>query len=180
MLLSSDGRVVGINTAIADPTGKGASSGIGFALPIDAVKGLVSQILEYGRVVRPALGISIAPPQALRQLGLEGVLILDAPPEGAAAKAGLRATTRDPETGAVRLGDVVVAIDGEAIRNFGDLYKALDERRVGDEVRVDVLRGVHVEAAGGGGATGVVRGARATVSVRLGERATASAAAGGE
>jgi S1-C subfamily serine protease len=176
VLLASDGKVIGINTAIADPTGKGSSSGVGFALPIDAIKGLVAQILEYGRVVRPALGISIAPPQALRQLGLEGVLILDAPADGPAAKAGLRATTRDPETGAVRLGDVIIALDGQSVKNFGDLYKVLDERRVGDEVKVEVLRDVHVEAVNGG-ATGVVKGARGAVTVRLGERATAGAAA---
>ena len=175
VLLASDGRVVGINTAIADPTGKGSSSGVGFALPIDAVKGLVAQILEYGRVVRPALGITIAPPQALRQLGLEGVLVLDAPEGGPAARAGLVPTTRDPETGAVRLGDVVVGIDGKAVRGFSDLYAALDERRVGDEVRVDVLRGVHVEGDGKGG--GVVKASRGEVRVKLGERASASAAA---
>jgi len=189
VLLSSDGRVVGVNTAIADPTGKGASSGVGFALPIDAIKGLVSQILEYGRVVRPALGITVAPPQALRRLGLEGVLVLDAPDGGAAAKAGLRATERDPATGSVRLGDVIVGLGGARVGGFGDLYKALDERRVGDVVDVEVLRGVHVEAsaaaaAGGAGppssSAAVVKGERATVVVRLGERAPAPALDAGD
>ncbi len=55
--------MIGINTAIADPSGKGASSGVGFALPIDAVQGLVDQILQYGRVLRPVLGVTLAPPQ---------------------------------------------------------------------------------------------------------------------
>lgn len=63
VLLDSGGRVIGINTAIADPSGKGASAGVGFALPIDAVKGLVDQILQYGRVLRPVLGVTLAPPQ---------------------------------------------------------------------------------------------------------------------
>lgn len=54
-----------------------------------AVKGLVEQILKYGRVVRPVLGITIAPPQALRQMGIQGVLVLDVPPGTPAAKAGM-------------------------------------------------------------------------------------------
>ena len=122
VLLDSGGRLVGINTAIADPTGRlktrglcfaaqpspskqsrkllyfcagrGASSGVGFAIPIDSVKGLVDQILQYGKVVRPTLGITIAPPQVLRQIGQEGVLILDVPTGTPADKAGLRGTFR--------------------------------------------------------------------------------------
>ena len=94
VLLDSRGRLVGINTAIADPTGKGASSGVGFAIPIDTVRGLVDQILTYGRVVRPVLGVTVAPPQTLRQLGEEGVLVLDVPAGTPAAKAGLKGTFR--------------------------------------------------------------------------------------
>ena len=59
----SKGRLIGINTAIADPSGRGSNSGVGFAIPFDQVKGLVEQILTYGRIIRPVLGISIAPPQ---------------------------------------------------------------------------------------------------------------------
>lgn len=54
------------------------------------MRGLVEQILKYGRVVRPVLGITIAPPQALRQMGLEGVLVLDVPPGTPADKAGMQ------------------------------------------------------------------------------------------
>lgn len=57
--------------------GKGSSSGVGFAIPVDTVKGLVDQILQYGRVMRPSLGVVIAPPQALQRIGEEGVLVLD-------------------------------------------------------------------------------------------------------
>lgn len=57
--------------------GKGASSGVGFAIPVDTVKGLVEQILQYGRVMRPSLGVVIAPPQALQRIGEKGVLVLD-------------------------------------------------------------------------------------------------------
>ena len=53
------------------------------------VQGMVGQILQYGRVVRPVLGVNIAPPQALRQMGLQGVLVLEVPDGSPAAKAGL-------------------------------------------------------------------------------------------
>jgi S1-C subfamily serine protease len=65
------------DTACTLHAGKGASSGVGFAIPIDTVKGLVDQILTYGRVLRPSLGVVLAPPQALQRLGEQGVLVLD-------------------------------------------------------------------------------------------------------
>jgi S1-C subfamily serine protease len=74
--------------------GKGSSSGIGFAIPIDTVKGLVDQILTYGKVVRPVLGITIAPPQTLRQQQQEGVLVLEVQEGSAAEKAGIKGTFR--------------------------------------------------------------------------------------
>lgn len=77
VLLNSRGKLIGINTAILDPTGTGSSSGVGFAIPIDTVKGLVDQILKYGKVIRPFLGVTIAPPQVLTRLNLKGVLILE-------------------------------------------------------------------------------------------------------
>lgn len=168
-LLDSRGRLIGINTAIADPTGKGASAGIGFAIPIDTVKGLVTQILQYGRVVRPVLGITIAPPQvgarlkasymhgrlpvpknaaaafrplaaygssfaaallslprlqAVRQMGLQGVLVLDVPPGTPAAKAGMQGITRDAY-GRMAIGDVIVGLNGQAVKSEGDLFGGL-------------------------------------------------------
>ncbi|KFM22725.1 Protease Do-like 1, chloroplastic [Auxenochlorella protothecoides] len=145
-LLDSKGRLIGINTAIADPTGKGASSGIGFAIPIDACRGLVDQILTYGRVVRPMLGITLAPPQALRQLGLSGVLVLDVPPGGPADAAGVKGTMRDG-FGRVVLGDVIVGVNGRKVANEGDLFDALDSCKVGDEVRLDILSGGRTKAS---------------------------------
>jgi S1-C subfamily serine protease len=63
VLLNSRGAVIGINLGILDPSGKGSFSGVGFAIPIDSVRGLVDQILAHGRVRRPSLGITIAPEQ---------------------------------------------------------------------------------------------------------------------
>ncbi|CAL5218990.1 g745 [Coccomyxa viridis] len=139
VLLDSKGRLIGINTAIADPTGKGASSGVGFAIPIDTAKGLVEQVLKYGKVVRPILGITIAPPQTVRQIGVEGILVLEVPEGGPAARAGINGTYRD-ERGRVILGDVITAIDGKEIKLQRDLFQILDEKRPGDKIKLEVLR----------------------------------------
>lgn len=136
-LLNSKGKLIGINTAIASPSG--AFNGVGFAIPVDSVKGLVEQILTYGRVVRPVLGITIAPPQALRQLNLEGVLVLDVPDGSPAFKAGMTGIRRDG-FGRIVIGDVIVGLNGQKIRSEGELFDALDRCKVGQKVTVDILR----------------------------------------
>ncbi|DBA95291.1 TPA: Protease Do-like 1, chloroplastic, variant 2 [Trebouxia sp. C0006] len=112
VLLDSKGRLIGINTAIADPTGRGASSGVGFAIPVDSVKGLVDQILKFGRVIRPVLGITIAPPQTVRQLGLDGVLVLEAPSGSPANQAGIKGTFRQVPLPLTPLSAFVCVCDG--------------------------------------------------------------------
>lgn len=77
-LLNSSGQVIGINTAIYSASG--TSAGVGFAIPSDMVSGIVDQLIQYGRVTRPVLGISFAPDPVVEQLGLGGVLVLDARP----------------------------------------------------------------------------------------------------
>jgi len=137
-LLDSSGNLIGINTAIYSPSG--ASSGVGFSIPVDTVSGIVEQIIKYGKVTRPVLGISFAPEQSVEQLGVSGVLVLDAPPNGPAGKAGLKATTRDT-FGRLVLGDVITSMNGKKISNGSDLYKILDRCKVGDTVQLEVLRG---------------------------------------
>uniref|UniRef100_A0A7R9VQK3 PDZ domain-containing protein n=1 Tax=Chlamydomonas euryale TaxID=1486919 RepID=A0A7R9VQK3_9CHLO len=139
VLLDSRGRVIGINSAIADPTGKGASSGVGFAIPISMVEGLVDQILTYGRVMRPALGVTIAPPQLLLQLRIPGVLIFDVPAGSPAAVGGLKGTYRD-RGGRLVLGDVITGINGRPVKSYSDLFGLLDDQRVGDTVTLQLLR----------------------------------------
>ncbi|GFR43555.1 hypothetical protein Agub_g4648, partial [Astrephomene gubernaculifera] len=164
VLLDSGGRVIGINTAIADPSGKGASAGVGFALPIDSVRGLVEQILTYGRVLRPVLGVTLAPPQVLKQLGQPGVLVLEVPRGSPAEKAGLKPTTRDRFSGALVLGDIITGIDGRPVRNYSELVDILDVKRVGDVVKVDILRSQTDNLFASGAAR------KMTVEIQLGER----------
>ena len=136
-LLNSAGQVVGINTAIYSSSG--TSSGVGFALPSDLVAGIVEQLISVGRVTRPVMGISFAPDAVVQQLGLGGVLVLDAREGGPAARAGMQGTRRDA-TGRLLFGDVIVAIDGAPVRSSSDLYKALDKHAVGDTLRVGLER----------------------------------------
>ncbi|PIN09073.1 Serine protease [Handroanthus impetiginosus] len=141
-LLDSSGNLIGINTAIYSPSG--ASSGVGFSIPVDTVGGIVDQLIRFGKVTRPILGIKFAPDQSLEQLGVSGVLVLDAPPDGPAGKAGLRPSKRDAY-GRLILGDIITSINGKKVANGGDLYRILDQCKVGDKVTVEVLRGDHLE-----------------------------------
>ncbi|XP_010925542.2 protease Do-like 1, chloroplastic [Elaeis guineensis] len=141
-LLDSSGSLIGVNTAIYSPSG--ASSGVGFSIPVDTVSGIVEQLVKFGRVTRPILGIKFAPDQSVEQLGLSGVLVLDAPANGPAGKAGLQPTKRDAY-GRLILGDIITSVNGKKVTNGSDLYRILDQCKVGDTVTVEVLRGDHKE-----------------------------------
>ncbi|KAG5534931.1 hypothetical protein RHGRI_022894 [Rhododendron griersonianum] len=141
-LLDSAGSLIGINTAIYSPSG--ASSGVGFSIPVDTVGGIVDQLVKFGKVTRPILGIKFAPDQSVEQLGVGGVLVLDAPANGPAGKAGLRSTKRDGY-GRLILGDIITSVNGKKISNGSDLYRVLDQCKVGDQITVEVLRGDHKE-----------------------------------
>ncbi len=136
-LLDSAGRLVGVNTAIYSPSG--ASAGIGFAIPVDTVNRIVPELMRHGKVIRPGIGVQIAEEQLARRLGVAGVLVVDVLPGSAAAKAGIRPTMRD-RSGRVRLGDVIVAIDGKKVESPNDLFLEMEKRRVGEEVNLSLLR----------------------------------------
>jgi S1-C subfamily serine protease len=136
-LLDSAGRLVGVNTQIASPSG--ASAGVGFAVPVDTVNRVVPQLVAHGRVVRPQLGISAGNAWALRRAGVEGVLVMSVVPGSPAERAGLRGTSR-AEDGTLVLGDVVQGIGGGGVASIDDLYAALERHQPGDVVKVRVLR----------------------------------------
>lgn len=136
-LLDSAGRLVGVNTQIYSPSG--ASAGIGFAIPVDTVNRIVPQLIRHGKVIRPGFGIQIAEDQIAERLGISGVLIVDIANGSAAAKAGLRPTTRD-RIGRVRLGDVIISIDGRKVESPNDLYLLLETYKVGSVVNVGIQR----------------------------------------
>ncbi len=136
-LLDSAGRLIGVNTAIYSPSG--ASAGIGFAIPVDTVNRIVPEVIRYGKVTRPGIGIQIAEDQISERLGVNGVLVVDVVAGSAAAKAGLRPTRREA-SGRVRLGDVITAINGQKVASPNELFLLLEKYKVGDAVNVTVLR----------------------------------------
>ncbi|MDB4958072.1 MAG: HtrA2 peptidase [Myxococcales bacterium] len=133
-LLDSSGRLIGINTAIYSPSG--ANAGLGFAVPVDTVNMIVPQLIKSGRITRPGLGISILADQIAIQNRIDGVVIVQVVPGGAAEQAGL--VGAKSTSNGVELNDVIVGIEGAEIHRANDLYKALDNHKVGDSIDVTV------------------------------------------
>lgn len=139
-LLDSAGRLIGINTAIYSPSG--ASAGIGFAVPVDTVNRVVPQLIGKGKYIRAALGIEIDENINQRlsaMLGVNGVVILRVPSGTAAAQAGLKgvSVTRD---GGITAGDIITGIGGKPVDSVSKLAARLDDYRVGESVRLTILR----------------------------------------
>jgi S1-C subfamily serine protease len=146
-LLNSRGQMIGINTLIITPSG--GSVGIGFAVPVDTAKRVINDVLQYGRVRKPKLGITSLQitPSLARALDLpvrEGMLIAGIVRGGAAEKAGIQGATDQVNIGGYRIpvgGDILVGIDGQPIKSQDDLDRALNNKNIGDRVQVDVVRG---------------------------------------
>lgn len=147
-LLNSSGDVIGINTMIAS-NGADQSSGIGFAIPINTAKAVLADLIRYGRVKRPSLGIVDYPigPDLASQMGLAadyGVLIQRVLPGGAAERAGLHGGDQQAYVGNTPImlgGDLIMAIDGQQVTDSQDISATMDKHQAGDTVTVTVLRG---------------------------------------
>lgn len=145
-LLDSAGRLIGVNTAIYSPSG--ASSGIGFAVPVGEVNRVVPQIISKGKLIRPGLGIALANRRLTEELGLEGVMILKVQPGSTAEKAGLRGTTQARD--GLVLGDLILAVNGKKITDYNSLRDELERYEVGEKVVLTLMRdGTTVEVAVG-------------------------------
>ena len=125
-----------MNTQIISPSG--ASAGIGFAVPVDTVNRIVPQLIEFGRVKKPGLGVQIGSEELAQRFEVDGVVIVEVNRGGAGEKAGLRAVQRTRR--GWRLGDVIVAVNNKAIESANDLFKTLDQFEVGQKVSLTVLR----------------------------------------
>ena len=145
-LLDSHGRMIGINTMIYSPSG--GSVGIGFAVPVETAKRIIPDILAYGRVRRPKLGI--VPLQLTGRIAdaldlsvQEGLLISQVVRGGAADQAGIRGGTQAVQSGNQIFyvgGDVITSIDGQPVRTRDDLDRLLNAKNIGDRVQVEVVR----------------------------------------
>jgi len=160
-LLDSQGKVIGVNTAIYSPSG--GSVGIGFAIPVDTVRRVVMSIIEKGYYPHPWLGISglsITPElaQYLKLTVERGVLVIEATPGQPAAQAGVRGGQRRVQVGNYVIlvgGDILIAIDGSKIREMEDMIKYLETKtQVGQLVDLTIVRD----------------GKERTIQVKLGEQ----------
>jgi len=137
-LLDSSGRLIGVNTMIYSPSG--ASAGIGFSIPVDEVNWVVSDLVKYGEVRKPVIGITLVSSQYTQQAGLKGSLILDVAESSPAQFSGLRPTTRN-NRGEIELGDIIVAINDDQITTNNDLFSVLEKYNPGDVISITYNRG---------------------------------------
>jgi S1-C subfamily serine protease len=137
-LLDSAGRLIGVNTQIASPSG--ASAGIGFAIPVDEVNRIVPRLIRDGRITRPTLGISAANEGLRQALRLPaGVALVQVVPNGPAAKAGLQPFTRGRD-GNVVAGDVITAINNDTVDGVDDMLTTLEKHQPGETVTLTLWR----------------------------------------
>jgi len=130
-LFNVRGEVVGINTAIYSRSG--GNNGIGFAIPINLARSVIEELKRTGHVTRARLGVYITDidketQEALHLPNRHGALVPQVEAGSAADKAGIRA------------GDVIVALDGEPIKNAHDLPIRVARHKPGDRVKVRVIR----------------------------------------
>ncbi len=145
-LLDSDGKIIGVNSAIISPTG--ASVGIGFAIPINIAKRILPELISKGRVSYPWIGASVYPliPEFAKFLDLRaerGAIIIEVVPNGPADKAGLRGGDRQVQVGNSLLiigGDVITELNKEKVNSSDDLIRMIRDHRPGDSIELTILR----------------------------------------
>ncbi|SFV55039.1 HtrA protease/chaperone protein [hydrothermal vent metagenome] len=139
-LLDSARRVIGVNTSIYSPSG--ASAGIGFAIPIDLVNQVVTQLISHGKYIRPSIGIEVDERMnrlIYQRYGIEGIVVLGVTKGSGAYKAGLK-SAKIYRDGSVELGDVIVKIENQKVSSIRELNEILDNKKRGDIINVTLLR----------------------------------------
>jgi S1-C subfamily serine protease len=151
-LLDLDGYVIGVNSQIISTSG--ASAGIGFAIPANTVQRVVPKLITQGYYPHPWLGVellSLTPSTAkmLREAGMNlpvdnGLLVTNVVSGGPADRAGIKGSSRMARLGRYQVpldGDVIIAINGQAVHNFQDLTVYLETKTtIGDTVSLTILR----------------------------------------
>jgi S1-C subfamily serine protease len=144
-LLDGNGRVIGINSQIESPNG-GGNVGIGFAVPINTVRQVANQLLANGKVEHAFLGISgtNVTPQLSDVLNLgvkQGALVETVVPGGPAAKAGIKGGNATASIAGQQVragGDVITALDGNAVTGMDELASTISQKQPGDQVQVSL------------------------------------------
>jgi putative serine protease PepD len=148
-LISVGGEAIGVNSQIENAGTGGGNVGIGFAVPINTVKEVVSQILESGRVEHAYLGVSMQAiddqlAETFRLPVDEGVLVVDVVEGSPADEAGLKGGDQQVVVEGVSYvlgGDIVTAADGEPVATTDDLRRLIMEKNPGETITLDIRRG---------------------------------------
>ena len=136
-LLDSAGRLIGVNTAIYSPSG--AYAGIGFAVPVEEVNRVVPELIKYGKLIKPGIGVTLVDERYAARYGIsEGILIGRVEVGGPADQAGLQAARQ--LRGEIVTGDIIVGIDGSQVSSVNDVRNILENMQVGDEIELTYLR----------------------------------------
>jgi putative serine protease PepD len=145
-LLNTSGEVIGINSAIVG-SANGGNVGIGFAIPVDTVHRIADDLIKYGYVRRPYLGVDAIQlsdyPTDAAKLGVEakGLLVIDVTSGSPAAAAGIRPTLISRGRRVTVAGDIITAFDNREVNSSADLAAAIDRHQAGERVSITVLRG---------------------------------------
>jgi len=137
-LLNSKGYLVGINTVIIGPGG--GSAGVGFAIPVNEVKKIVPQLINFGQIMRPIMGIHVLHDSVARRYRIKGAIVLEVLPGSAAEKAGMIGISRDRRDN-IFLGDIIVKIDKHTINSQDELLSTLEYYKPGNRIVVETIRG---------------------------------------
>jgi len=138
-LLDRDGKLIGVNTSIASPSG--GNVGIGFAIPVDTVNTVVTELIRTGRILRPDLGIKLFDQRRLRQAGvLTGVMVAIVEDGSPAAAAGIKGMVLDRRTNTAERGDLIIALNGEKVRDNLDFTRRIANHAIGDVVKLTLER----------------------------------------
>ena len=132
-LLDSAGRLIGVNTAILSDTG--ASSGIGFAVPVDIVNRIVPRLIRDGKVPRPGIGIVVMGEETAARLGVTGLVVSRVLPGSSAERAGLVPASLERRV----FGDIITRVNGVAVRSVSDLAGELAQAGIGAQVELTVV-----------------------------------------
>ena len=128
-----------MNTMIISRSG--SSAGLGFAVPVDTIKRIVSEIIKYGEVRRPGLGITLVPEEIKHRLEIKkGIVVGSVQKGGPAEEVGLQGMKQD-SWGRIYIGDIITKIDGKEVNNYDDIYHVLENYRIGQKVDITHIRG---------------------------------------
>jgi len=138
-LLDKDGRLVGVNTSIATPSG--GNVGIGFAIPVDTVNAVVTELIKKGKLLRPDVGVKLVDQFRVRRAGFpKGVMIGEVADGGPADQAGLLGLRKSPRTGDIVPGDLVLKIDGDEVNSNLDFARTILKHKPGDKLQFTIDR----------------------------------------